>query len=100
MKKEQDTPLTYYILPTASNLLGICFFILSYVKMSDRASNTYLDESVIIPIILFFVASVFSYLAMRSKNDKPRLEKAADLVFMAGLLALSFLSVIMVFEYI
>ncbi|MBC7427359.1 MAG: hypothetical protein H7336_02025 [Bacteriovorax sp.] len=95
-----QTPLTHHILSTSANLLGICFFVLSYIKMGEKADATLLDECIIVPIILFFTASVFSYLSMRSSNDEPRFEKMADLFFMTGLLSLSIIAVILIFKFI
>ncbi|MEA9356181.1 hypothetical protein SHI21_08210 [Bacteriovorax sp. PP10] len=97
MKKE---PLTHHILPTSSNLLGICFFILSYIKVGSQSRTTLIDECVIIPIILFFVASVLSYISMRSPTNNPRIERMADNVFMMGLLSLSLIAIILVLEFI
>lgn len=96
---ERHTRIAHHILPTASNLLAICFVILSFVKMGDKADNTFLDEMIILPIILFFSASVLSYLAMRARVDKPKIEKMADLVFMFGLLSLSIIAVNLVIEF-
>lgn len=93
------TRLAHHILPTSSNLLAICFVILSIVKLGDKANNTFLDEMIILPIILFFSASVLSYFAMRARSDKPKIEKTADLVFMIGLLSLSIIAVNLVIEF-
>lgn len=98
-ESQPSTRLAHHILPTASNLLAICFVILSFVKMGDKAKNTFLDEMIILPIILFFSASVLSYFAMRSHKDKPKIEKTADLVFMIGLLSLSIIAVNLVIEF-
>lgn len=95
-----NTPLTHHILPTSANLLGICFIVLSYVKMGEKANKTLLDESVVLPIILFFIASVLSYMSMRSRDNKPRIEKYADMIFMSGLLSLSIIACILMLEYV
>ena len=100
MKNKKHTPLTHHILPTSANLLGICFFVLSYVRMGEKSHRTLLDESVVIPIIFFFIASLLSYMAMRSENDKPRIERMADMIFMSGLFSLSIIAFILVFEFI
>lgn len=92
--------LTVHILPTSSNLLGICFVILSFIKVGGKSHATLLDECVILPIILFFVASLLSYVSMRSKTDKPRIENMADNVFMAGLMSLSLIAIILVLKFI
>lgn len=92
--------LTQHILPTSSNLLGICFVILSFIKVGDNAHTTFLDECIIIPIILFFIASMLSYISMRSSTEKPRIEHMADNIFMGGLMSLSLIAVILVLKFI
>ncbi len=99
MKKEK-LPLSHHILPTSSNLLGICFVIISYIKVGNQSHATLLDECIIFPIIFFFVASLLSYMSMRSETDKPRLEHMADNIFMMGLLSLSLIAIILVLEFI
>ena len=74
--------------------------ILSYIKVGDNAQVTLLDECVIIPIILFFVASMLSYISMRSESNKPRIEHMADTIFMAGLMSLSLIAIILVLKFI
>ena len=96
---ESHTRSAHHILPTASNLLAICFVILSFVKMGDKSDNTFLDEMIIFPIILFFTASVFSYSAMRAHSGRPKIEKIADMVFMIGLLSLSIIAISLVIEF-
>lgn len=96
---ENHTRIAHHILPTASNLLAICFVILSFVKMGEKADNTFLDEMIILPIILFFSASVLSYTAMRAKMNKPKIENIADMIFMIGLLSLSIIAISLVLEF-
>lgn len=96
---ENNTRIAHHILPTASNLLAICFVILSFVKMGEKANNTFLDEMIILPIILFFGASVLSYIAMRAKTNKPKIENIADMIFMIGLLSLSVIAISLVLEF-
>ena len=43
-----------HILPTSGNLLGLCFAILSFIKVSGLANATVIDEFVVVAIILFF----------------------------------------------
>lgn len=68
--------------------------------MGEKSEVTLLDEFVILPIVLFFVASLLSYLSMRSEQNKPRIENAADLIFMFGLLSLSVIAIGLFFEII
>lgn len=89
-----------HILPASSNLLGICFVIFSYIKVNARDASTRLDEFLILPMSLFFLASLFSYLSLRSPSRSQKLESIADWLFMIGLLSLSVLSFIFVLEVV
>jgi len=43
------------------------------------------DELVAAVIVIFLVASIFSYASIRSETRTDRYEKIADIVFLAGL---------------
>jgi hypothetical protein len=88
-EKDSKNQLSNYILPISSNLLGICFLILSYVRLGTDLRATILDELISIPIILFFAASLLSYISVRSKNNSVNSERAADILFMLGLICLA-----------
>ena len=80
--------LSNHILPTSSNLLGICFLIFSLVHFQDKADSTLLDDCAALAIVIFLAASIFSYLSLRSPS-KHRLEKMADITFLAGICLLA-----------
>ena len=101
MKYEKNEfTLANHILPTSSNLLGICFVLLSFIKLIKIATSTYLDEALLIPILLLFAASFFYYLSLRNNRTNFPHEKLADLMFMAALLVLTVISVVIVFQII
>ena len=86
-----------HILPTASNLLGLCFVLLSFIKLSKFSGETILDEGLGIVIILFLASCIFSYASMRSAWETARYEKIADTIFLAGLVCLTIISLIIIF---
>ena len=92
--------ISRHILPTSSNLLGLCFVILSFIRLSNFAAETFLDELVAIAIIFFLISSIFSYSSMRSKNKTEFYEKIADIIFLVGLSFLTLISVVIVCEVI
>jgi multisubunit Na+/H+ antiporter MnhG subunit len=92
--------ISRHILPTSSNLLGLCFVILSFIRIAKLGAETILDELVAIAIIFFLISSVFSYASMRSKKKAEFYEKTADIIFIAGLFMLTLFSVIIVCEVI
>lgn len=62
----EEKYLANHLLPASSNLLGICFLVFSFIKVSGQSASTILDELIVVPIIIFFVASFLSYLTIRS----------------------------------
>ncbi|MBI1810402.1 MAG: hypothetical protein HY035_09475 [Nitrospirae bacterium] len=89
-----------HILPTASNLLGLCFVLISFLKLWKLDSKVYIiiDKFVGISIILFLVASVFSYMSMRARKKAVFYERIADIVFLIGLFFITIISLLIAFE--
>jgi len=86
-------PRSHHILGAASNLLGISLLIIAGLHLSNRSAQTFTDEIGWGAAICFAASCFLSYLSLRSDEDKPKLERAADLVFVVGL-GLLMLSVI------
>jgi uncharacterized membrane protein len=92
--------ISHHILPTAANLLGLCFVILSFIKVMKIGAETVIDELVALAIVIFLVASIFSYASIRSETHTDRFEKIADIVFIAGLGLLTVTAIVVVFEIV
>ncbi len=80
-----------HILNASSNLLGICFVIITGLKLTGMSAKTWADEFSAFAAINLLGASVLSYLSMRG-NDKRALqyENWADYMFLIALFALFF----------
>ena len=93
--------MSRHILPTSANLLGLCFVIISFIKFWARGRvETIIDDLVGVAVILFLFSSILSYTSMRSKRKTELFEKIADIIFLGGLVFLSAISLILVFEVI
>jgi multisubunit Na+/H+ antiporter MnhG subunit len=92
--------ISRHILPTSSNLLGLCFVILSFIKIAKFAAESFLDEMVSVAIVIFLISSVFSYASMRAKTKAESYERVADSIFLAGLCMLTLISVVIVCEVV
>jgi hypothetical protein len=97
-ENENRKNISRHILPTSSNLLGLCFVILTFIKLSKLANETIIDESIGILIIFFLSSSVLSYISMRANLKSELYEKIADSVFLAGLCLLTLVSLVVIFE--
>lgn len=92
--------IAQHILPTASNLLGLCFVLLSFIKLSKMSGETIVDEALGIEIIVFLASCIFSYASMRSRRQTDKYEKIADVIFLIGLGFLALISMVIIFEVI
>lgn len=93
MGKKKNFP---HILNASSTLLGLCFVVLTSLKLSDNNDASVIDEFTAIAILMFMASSILSYLSMRnSKLAGKRYEKVADIVFLSGLVFL-FLTTILI----
>ncbi len=88
-----------HILPASANLLGICFLILTLKKLWKAGGvMQFIDKLDAVAILIFLASSVFSYASMRAARRGDFYEKAADIVFLTGLILLSLIAVVAVFE--
>jgi len=98
--KNDKKNISRHILPTSSNLLGLCFVILTFIRVLKLAHETLIDDMVTIAICIFFGASFFSYVSMRANKWTQLFERIADVIFLIGLFLLSVTSVLVSYEAI
>jgi hypothetical protein len=98
MNENNKSNMSNHILPTSSNLLGLCFVILSFIKLSKIADETIIDKVSAVAICFFFTASLLSYISMRSERVRESYEKIAEMVFFGGLLLLAGISIAVALE--
>ncbi|MEI9955810.1 MAG: hypothetical protein WDM90_05735 [Ferruginibacter sp.] len=82
-KREQKSP---HILNASSNLLGICFVVLTSLKILNISKKSLIDEFTTAAIILFMGSCIISFLSIRgSDKTEKRLEPIADFLFLSGI---------------
>lgn len=80
---EQKSP---HILNASSNLLGLCFVVLTSLKVLKVSSGTVIDEITAGTTILFMSSCILSFMSIRNSfNKSDLLEKVADIIFLTGL---------------
>lgn len=92
--------LSKHILPTSSNLLGLCFILINFLKLweIDKKIDLVLDTLSGIAITLFLFSSIFSYISMRARKKAVFYERIADIIFLIGLFFITVISLMMAFE--
>ncbi len=99
---EQDHPKAPHLLNTSANLLGFCFIVLTSVKISKLNESTFIDEGAALATIIFMASCFLSFLSLRKTRPAKanKLESAADILFLCGLIVLFITTVLIVLNII
>jgi uncharacterized membrane protein YkgB len=90
-----------HILNASSNLLGICFVVLTSLKLLNVSKSTIIDEVATVDIVAFTASCLFSFLSLRNNSSKSYLfEKIADVIFIAGIALLFITAILFAFDII
>ena len=78
-----------HILNASSNLLGLCFIVLTSLKLFDISQKTFIDEMTSLASVLFMASCILSFLSIRGNIKKSgRFENIADYLFLTGIVLL------------
>ena len=90
-----------HILNASSNLLGICFVVLTSLKLLKVNDTTIIDELTAFTIMALMASSLFSFLALRSETNRAKhYEKIADTIFLIGLFLMFATTMLLTFDLI
>jgi hypothetical protein len=97
--KNPKSPL---ILNAASNLLGLCFIVLTSIKLLKMHAETYIDEVTSVVFFLFMLSVLLSFLSIRSKIERnaAKFENIAEYCFLLGLLGLFAIAILIITDII
>ena len=85
--------LSQHILPSSATMVGVCITALSILKLvRPTGIGIWVNHLLALGSLVFLTSGILSYAAMRSAQNV-RLERYADLTFIAGLLLLSLCTV-------
>ncbi len=88
-----------HILNASTNLLGICFIIITGLRLANANARSYADEVAWLAALLLFVAVLTAYLSIRNDHARPWQATLADAAFLGGMSALA-LSVVIAALYL
>lgn len=77
------------ILSASTSLLGICFVIITGLRLANANVRSYADEVAWAAAALLFVAVVHAYLTIPNQSARAWQERVADNAFLGGLTALA-----------
>ncbi|UAJ10742.1 hypothetical protein [Polymorphobacter megasporae] len=73
------------ILNAATNLLGVCFFILTGLRLTHSTAITYADEVAWVAALCLLCSTFLSYVVIRSERPRQWIERIAEATFFAGI---------------
>ena len=97
-KDNQKNNRAPHILNASSNLLGLCFVVLTSLKILKFSNTTLIDELTIVATILFMTSCCLSFLSIRGNTT--RYENTADITFLLGLVILFITTLLFSFNII
>ncbi|HYZ63501.1 MAG TPA: hypothetical protein VE650_13710 [Acetobacteraceae bacterium] len=77
------------ILNASTSLLGICFVIITGLKLSDSNRLSWADEITWVSSVFFLASIVLSYASIRNEGASRWYEAWAERVFMVGVAGLT-----------
>ncbi|MCX5716155.1 MAG: hypothetical protein NTV07_04755 [Candidatus Omnitrophica bacterium] len=87
--EKQEENISIHIFSVSAAMVGVCVTLIGILNIISTLSrlNTICDELASIGAILFLIACIISYTAIKTKDRKRRykLEKTADIIFLTAL---------------
>jgi len=86
MAEEPQNQKSPHILNASSSLLGLCFVVLTSLKLLKMSHVTFIDEMTTATTVLFMASCIFSFMEIRGSSPKAKVwENVADILFLGGL---------------
>ena len=96
-----DNDKSPHILNASSNLLALCFIVLTSLKLLKISQRSIIDELTTVAIVIFMLSCLLSFLSIRGSRKRSELfESIADYVFLSGLVLLFATTLLFAFDVI
>jgi hypothetical protein len=100
----EQSALSKHILPSSGTMIGVCATLIGLVKiMEEKIGPSRVDEYAALASLFFLVSAIASYTSMRHPDRQPlsaRCETIADQCFLAGLVAITVITLFFAYEVI
>ena len=89
-RKQLEEDISIHIFTVSSAMVGVCLTVIGLIRVviTLRKADTIADDLLAIDAILFLLATLCSYWALRRRRSerRPLLERTADALFILALL--------------
>jgi len=85
----RNSNLSNHILYVSATMAGVCMTMLSIIQLIPKeVVSRWVDDALSLDSMVFLASTLLSYWALRHELVSEKYEKAADLVFLAGMILL------------
>src|SRR5438067_9778794 len=88
--KQLEEDISIHLFTVSSAMVGVCLTVIGLIRVviTLRKADTIADDLLALDVVLFLLATLFSYWALRRRSyrRRPLLERAADALFILALL--------------
>lgn len=96
--KASANGLSAHILPASATMIGVCMTVLSIGHLGPGSElRMVIDKLLAVDALMFLLSALLSFMSMRSRRSRLRLEARAEWVFIAGLGLLALGAVVLAF---
>jgi hypothetical protein len=96
-----NSNLSHHVLPNSATMVGVCITVISIVKgMNPGLTNFLIDKALAVDSVLFMISALLSFSSIRLPQSTLRLERWAEVIFLIGLVSMTFITVIFSFEIV
>ena len=99
--EKQESNISIHIFSVSATMVGVCLTVIGIINFISN-KKTFIDEITAIDALIFLISCVFSYFAIRTKDNKRRflLEKRVDIIFLSGILLMVLICIVIAFDFI
>jgi hypothetical protein len=102
--RTRDRSLATHILPVSGTMIGVCATLIGLVKLAEaKHGSSRVDEYAAIAAVTFLASALTSYLSIRFADRaklSARIEQAADMIFLCGLIGITIVATLFAYEVI
>lgn len=99
-----EREICIHIFSVSAAMVGVCLTVIGILKAISemKAFTTIGDDALALDALLFLIACIFAYAALRSRMERRRhmLEKVADTFFITALTIMAFVCCFIVYSVI
>ena len=85
-----------YVFSGSNTMVGVCITVISLFRIMKTGMQTYADEVLALDTLVFIIASLLSYLALRNEHNE-HLEKWADISFFTGMIIIFIVGLLIIY---